>query len=236
MGAPPAPSVGPEYPPGRLPKVTVGWIIGSVVALAAYLLGAAPSAILVAGRLGHDPTLEGSGNPGASNVYRVAGRRAGMTVLALDLGKGIVATAAGYLIGGRQLALVTGLAAVVGHVVPIDRPFHGGKGVAAAGGMALVLWPVPSVALAALFAVLAVTVRIASVGSIAIAAGLPIAVALMSSPVEEVIVALVVATLVIARHHGNIRRLLRGEERSTVQIDPGPDPDLDPDRPADTPN
>jgi glycerol-3-phosphate acyltransferase PlsY len=72
-----------------------------VVVPCAYLLGTFPAAQLVGGARGHDPTREGSGNPGASNVYRLAGRRAGATVFALDLVKGALATGAGYALDGR---------------------------------------------------------------------------------------------------------------------------------------
>ena len=77
----------------------------------AYLLGTLPSAQLVAGRSGVDPTSAGSGNPGATNVYRTAGRRAGLVVFAADVGKGIAAVALGMAIAGRPLALACWVAA-----------------------------------------------------------------------------------------------------------------------------
>jgi acyl phosphate:glycerol-3-phosphate acyltransferase len=203
--------------------VASGWIIVGAVIAVAYLLGTVPSAQLVAARAGHDPTREGSNNPGASNVYRLAGRRAGAIVLGVDLGKGVAATLLGLTVGGRPLALAAGAAAVFGHIAPVTRRLRGGKGVATAGGMALVLWPVVSLALLALFVVLASTVRIASVGSIAMAAGLPVGVALAASGAEEVAVATGVAVLVVSRHHENIARLIRGEERPTAS---------EPDRPT----
>jgi glycerol-3-phosphate acyltransferase PlsY len=100
-----------------------------VVALG-YLLGTIPTAELVGRRAGHDPTLEGSGNPGASNVFRTVGARAGALVFAGDVVKGMVATGIGLAAGDRMLALVCGAAAVVGHIAPVTRRFRGGKGVA----------------------------------------------------------------------------------------------------------
>lgn len=200
--------------------MSTGWIIGTAVVVGAYLVGTFPAALLVSRRSGHDPTREGSGNPGASNVYRIAGRTAGAVVLAVDLGKGVAAAALGWVVGGRDLALATGAAAVLGHVAPATRRFRGGKGVATAGGMALVLWPVVSLALVVVFVVLAVTVRIASVGSLVMAVGLPVGVAVSGRPAVEVAVAAGVAILVIARHHENIRRLVGGAEQATVHRDP----------------
>jgi acyl phosphate:glycerol-3-phosphate acyltransferase len=205
--------------------VSDGWAIDAAVVVAAYLLGTLPSALFVARRRGHDPTVEGSLNPGASNVYRLAGRAAGAIVLMVDVSKGLAATLAGLAAGGRTLALAAGIAAVLGHIAPVTRRFRGGKGVATAGGMALVLWPVASAALAIAFLVVVATVRIASVGSLVVAAGLPLAVALIERPVEEIVGAGLVAVLVIARHHGNIGRLITGEERAIAPVHSDPDPD-----------
>jgi acyl phosphate:glycerol-3-phosphate acyltransferase len=200
--------------------VSSGWIVVVVVVAGAYLLGTFPSATLVARRSGHDPTREGSHNPGASNVYRIAGRRAGTLVLAVDLGKGVGATGLGLVAGGRPLALAAGAAAVLGHVAPAARGFRGGKGVATAGGMAIVLWPLVSAVLLVVFVTTALTVRIASVGSLVIAAALPVGVALGGTGWGEAAVAAGVAGLVIARHHENIGRLIRGEEGRTAPDHP----------------
>src|SRR5689334_17894800 len=98
----------------------------------AYLAGMFPTARLVGGRTGHDPTHEGSGNPGASNVYRLAGRRAGAMVFLGDFAKGALAAGVGLAVGGRALGLACGAAAVAGHIAPVTRRFRGGKGVATA--------------------------------------------------------------------------------------------------------
>src|SRR5829696_8206095 len=106
-----------------------------------YLVGLAPTAQVTSRRLGHDPSREGSGNPGASNVYRTAGSTAGALVLAGDVVKGIVPTMVGRKLGGRRLGLACGSAAVAGHVAPVTRRFRGGKGVATAAGLSLALDP-----------------------------------------------------------------------------------------------
>lgn len=179
-----------------------------------YLLGTFPTAILVGRQAGRDPTREGSGNPGASNAYRTMGRRAGALVLVGDLCKGALAAGGGLAIGGRGVGVACGLAAVVGHVLPATRAFRGGKGVATAAGMTLVLLPVPALALAAVWAILAKATGTASVASIAIAAGLPVAAAAAGRPAGEVAAFTACAVFVVARHRGNIDRLLRGEERT----------------------
>ncbi|HSL56226.1 MAG TPA: glycerol-3-phosphate 1-O-acyltransferase PlsY [Acidimicrobiales bacterium] len=182
------------------------------VVVAAYLIGTFPTALLVGRRRGVDPTTAGSGNPGATNVYRVAGRRAGVVVLVGDVVKGALPAAVGLAVGGRAWGVAAGAAAVLGHIAPVTRRLRGGKGVATAGGMSLVLWPVPALALVGVFAVVSQVSRAASLGSLAMAVGLPVGVALVGRPGWEVAAAAAMAVVVVARHHANIRRLLRGDE------------------------
>lgn len=184
----------------------------AVAVILSYAAGLLPSARVVAGRAGHDPTREGSGNPGATNVLRVAGARAGATVLLLDLVKGLVPTAVALAVLGRPEAAACWLAATLGHVFPVTHAFRGGKGVATAAGGCVVLHPLGAVALAALFALVAGVGRRVSLASVAIALGLPFAVALTGRPAWEVATAAAVGMLVVARHAANIRRLVRGEE------------------------
>src|SRR4051794_5019137 len=86
-----------------------------------YLLGMFPSAMLVARARGVDITKQGSGNPGASNVIRVLGWKAGAVVMLADFAKGAVAAGAGLAVGGRAAAYIVGIAAVVGHTYPLGR-------------------------------------------------------------------------------------------------------------------
>lgn len=179
-----------------------------------YLAGTFPSAQVVARREGHDPTAEGSGNPGASNVYRVAGRRAGALVLAADLLKGAVPTAVGLVVGGRALGFACGAAAVLGHVLPVTRRFRGGKGVATAAGIAVVLFPVVSAVLALVWVAVARAAGKASVASLVTAIAAVPALVIARRPAWEVAAMAAVVAVVVARHAGNIRRLVRREERS----------------------
>lgn len=188
----------------------------------AYLVGTIPTAQLVGVRRGVDPTAAGSGNPGASNVYRLLGRRAGAAVLVGDLLKGLVPAALALVLSDRALALAVGLAAVLGHVAPATRGFRGGKGVATAGGVALVMWPVVSAVLIGVFLIATRVGGVASVGSLSMAAGLPIGVGVAGRPAGEVLAAAALALLVVVRHAANIGRLLRGEERSVRRPRPTP--------------
>jgi glycerol-3-phosphate acyltransferase PlsY len=185
-----------------------------VVVVAAYLVGTFPTAQLVGARLGVDPTRSGSGNPGATNVLRTAGRRAGALVFTGDVLKGAVPAAIGLAVGGRPLGVACWAAAVLGHVFPVTRRLRGGKGVATAGGGALVLHPIVAVVLLVIFAFVVRMSRTASLGSIVIAVAMPCLVAVSGRPAWEVAAAVGVSVLVVARHAGNLQRLVRREERS----------------------
>lgn len=179
----------------------------------AYLIGSLPTAGVVGLLTGHDPIREGSGNPGASNMYRVAGRRAGVVVLVLDLVKGLVPSLAGLAIDGRALGLACGVAAVVGHVFPAARVRRGGKGVATTGGLAIALYPLIFLGLLAIWALVVRLARTASVGSLVIAVLFPIAVLATGRPWWEAAAVAGASALVIVRHSSNIARLWRNEER-----------------------
>ena len=184
----------------------------------AYLLGTFPTAILVGRREGRDLTTEGSGNPGASNTFRTLGRRAGAVVLVGDVAKGALAAGTGLATGHRGVGVACGLAAVLGHVAPATRRFRGGKGVATGAGMAAVLLPLVALALAAVWAA---SVRLAggaaSVGSVAVAAGLPLGALAIGRPGAEVAAFAACGALVVSRHRENLDRLRRGEERSLTR-------------------
>ncbi|MCU1450981.1 MAG: hypothetical protein JWP02_3151 [Acidimicrobiales bacterium] len=177
-----------------------------------YLLGTFPTALIVARLAGYDPTTEGSGNPGASNVYRLAGARAGLAVFAGDAAKGAVAAAAGRAAGGPELAMACGLAAVLGHVVPVFRRFRGGRGVATAAGAVAVLEPVVALPFGLLWVLVARLTGKASLASLVVIGGVPVAVLALDRPGWERAGMGALAVLVVARHAGNLVRLARGEE------------------------
>jgi len=176
----------------------------------AWLVGAFPTAVLVARAKGRDVLREGSGNPGASNVARVLGWRWGALVLGADFAKGAIAAGVGLAVGGRPGAYVLGLAAVLGHTFPLYR--KGGKGVAAAGGTLAVLYPLIVVGLFVVWVIVARVMHKASLASLLVTLAFPLAVTLTGHDVWEDIVVAALAVLIIARHSGNIRRLMRRQE------------------------
>jgi len=179
-----------------------------------YLLGSLPSADLVAARRGKNIRHLGSGNPGAANVMRELGRRAGLAVMGLDLGKGWVAAGLGETIGDQALAgYWGGAAAVVGHCFPAWSRFKGGKGVATTVGM--LAWVLPWVALVTALVWIALTKLsgISSVGSV-----VAIAVAVPLGWWQEVRgwafgIVIGVAALVLLKHRANLAALRAGRER-----------------------
>lgn len=180
-----------------------------------FIVGGFPTAHLIGFFTGNDPSREGSGNPGASNMYRVAGRRAGAIVLIGDGLKGFVPAALGVAADGRPLGVACGLAAMLGHILPATRGFRGGgKGVATLGGACFFLYPLIALGALVLFALSVRLTRIAAIGSIVMAVWLPIGVAVRGRPGWEIAAAAGAALVVIVRHQTNISRIVRGEERA----------------------
>jgi glycerol-3-phosphate acyltransferase PlsY len=186
--------------------------------LGAYLLGAIPFGALFARFRGIDIQKQGSGNIGATNVSRVLGKGWGIVTLLLDVGKGFlpVFLASKYMGGALAPALV-GLAAVSGHMWPVYLKFKGGKGVATGLGAFLAFYP-PAVGVALLVWLLMVALfRYVSLGSMAAAAAVPLALAFFRQPTEIILLAAVMAGLIIYKHKDNIKRLLAGTESKIGQ-------------------
>jgi glycerol-3-phosphate acyltransferase PlsY len=181
-----------------------------LLVLPAWALGTFPTAQLVARARGVDVTSAGSGNPGASNVARLLGWRYGLAVLVIDFAKGAAAAGVGLWAAGRPGAYLCGAAAVLGHTFPGWR--KGGKGVATAGGMLVVLFPAVVAALAAVWFVVAQLLKKASLASLLVIVAFPVLVALTGYDTWEVGVLAGLALLLVVRHAANIRRLLRREE------------------------
>jgi Predicted membrane protein len=169
---------------------------------------------MVARSRGVDILTQGSGNPGASNVARILGTRWGALVFGLDALKGAVPALIGLALGTRQDAYALVAAAVLGHMFPITRRFRGGKGVATMGGAMLVLHPITSVILLALWIVVRKTTGKASLASLMITLGLPVGIAIGGVPAWEIVCVVALCTLVLVRHVDNIKRLIRRRELS----------------------
>ena len=178
----------------------------------AYMLGTFPSALLIANARGVDITAAGSGNPGAANIGRTLGRKLGVLVFLLDGLKGAISTAVGYAFAGYAGALTLVFAAVIGHIFPVTRKFKGGKGVATAGGGMIALYPWIGLAMTVLWLLVAKVTKKASLGSLAIALGLPISQVIVGRPTGEVLAGVGLFALVIWRHIPNLKRIIAGEE------------------------
>ena len=179
---------------------------------AAYVIGTFPSAQLVARANGVDITAYGSGNPGASNVTRALGWRKGAWVFVLDAAKGAAAAGLGLAVGGRPAAYALGAAAIVGHIAPITRRFRGGKGVATGGGVLAVIHPIGFTVVAVVWWVLGRLTGKAAVGSIIAVCLVPVGLAISGAPAWEFVGTVALCSLIVARHAGNVRRLVRHQE------------------------
>ncbi|NCV47497.1 MAG: glycerol-3-phosphate acyltransferase [Actinobacteria bacterium] len=178
------------------------------VILVGYALGTFPSAELVAKRFGTEITKVGSGNPGASNVIRELGWKAGMTVFLLDMAKAAIAVGIAWAVCGAQrdpLTYTAMCAAIVGHVAPVQRKFRGGKGVASGGGAMFVLFPIVSAVLFISWFVISKVTRKASVASLAISVATPIGMYLDGAKAWELYVVLGIVVFVIVKHLPNLR-------------------------------
>lgn len=189
-------------------------LAGPVATMTAYLIGAVPFGYLMYrwGR-GGDIRAEGSGNIGATNVMRTAGRAAGIATLALDAGKGALAVwAARWATGDAPWEAAAAFAVVLGHCYPVFLGFKGGKGIATGCGAYGLLAPLPMVLSLGGFLVVVLATRMVSAGSILAAWALPVILFAGSSEPSTVVSATLAATLVTIRHEGNIRRILSGSE------------------------
>lgn len=181
--------------------------------LLCYFIGAIPFSYLFSRFLGGTDIREkGSGNVGATNVLRTSG--VGVAVLALvgDLLKGLLAAWIGLTAGGEILAALCGGAAVIGHCWTPFLSFRGGKGVATAGGVLFFLMPRLTLILLIVLITIFIVTRYVSLGSITVAAILPILTILFGKSLAYILLGFFLAVLIIAKHHENIRRLRQGTE------------------------
>jgi glycerol-3-phosphate acyltransferase PlsY len=186
----------------------------------AYLIGSLPFSFLVARAFGvHDVRQVGSGNVGATNVLRSAGKVAGALALVLDVGKGAAAAAlAGRLAPGEAaLPAVAAVASVVGHMFPVWLRFRGGKGVATGLGAFAPLAPAAALGAVAVFVLAALATRFVSLGSVAGGVALGAVALALRGPDPVAIAAALTAALVVFRHRANLRRILGGTERRMGQ-------------------
>lgn len=208
-------------------------LLPAALLLISYVIGSIPFSYLM-GRLfaKKDIREHGSGNVGATNVMRSAGKVAGISALLLDVAKGVAAVELAkysvmapswpyrYELGANFLHAPSfwigsaAILAVLGHMYPVWLDFHGGKGVATAAGVFLALDARGLAAALIIFIITVLVSRYVSLGSILAAASMPVWVRFLShAPVWTTVATVVIAVAIIVKHHTNIARLARGEER-----------------------
>lgn len=183
------------------------------LAALAYLLGSISFAILLSSMTGKpDPRAWGSGNPGATNMLRIAGKRMGILTLSGDLLKGLLPVLLASLLGlSLQQQAWIGIAAVIGHLYPIYYRFHGGKGVATSAGMLLGLYP-PAALLA--LSTWLLTFALTRTSSLAALTATPLTLPLLAWQRPAALLPVCVLTaLIVWRHRNNLRDLFDGRER-----------------------
>ena len=194
--------------------------------IAAYLFGSIPSAVWIGQAFyGIDVREYGSGNAGATNTFRVLGKKAGITVMVMDIFKGWTATNLVYLIGlsvtgpqssvqfvNYQLAL--GITAVMGHLFPIFAGFRGGKGIATLFGMILAVHTEAAMLCVLVFIIVLVLSSYVSLSSILAGFTFPLSIIfIFQSPVRSVLLyGMCICILILVTHQKNIERLMKGKE------------------------
>ena len=226
-------------------EITLLTVSFTLIAVAAgYLLGSINSAIIVSKLLyGDDIRRHGSGNAGMTNMLRTYGKKAALLTLAGDLGKTVISVVIGSILGGfgyisgisiggscmlpisadaafiLPLNYLAGLAAIMGHILPIYYKFKGGKGVLCTATLALVLTPIEFAILLLVFVGVVAWSKYVSLGSVTVAVLYPIvvhghfAIKGAQSPAMVMLVTIIIAITVVYCHRGNLQRISEGTER-----------------------
>ncbi len=186
----------------------------ALIVLGGYLVGSIPSGVVLV-RLfrGQDIRKQGSGNIGATNVWRTYGRSLGIPVALVDVAKGFVPALVGVKLGGEWVGVLAGAAAMVGHARPIYLGFsRGGKMVATGGGVAFAIAPLAAFACVLVFLVVLLVFRYVSLASMVTAVALPLLCLLLGEPWQTVLLSVGACVGVLGLHRHNIERLLHGTE------------------------
>lgn len=180
----------------------------------AYLIGSIPTGVIIARAFaGVDPRAGGSRNIGATNVSRTAGKAAGIITLIGDVLKGVVPTYAAWHYWHDPLLLsLVALFAFLGHIFSVFLRFNGGKGVATALGVYLIVAPVAGLCSLSVFIVVLIIRRYVSLGSIIAAALYPVFLTFIPGGIVYVPLAIIMSAIIIIKHSDNIKRLVAGTE------------------------
>lgn len=179
-----------------------------------YLLGSLSTAIITSKLMGlPDPRTQGSGNPGATNVLRLGGKKAAVLTLLGDMLKGVVPMITASVLGMDDATLaLAGIAAFLGHLYPVFFGFRGGKGVATALGVLLGMSWMAGLAALATWLLVAKISRYSSLAALSAALLAPVYVSLIRPAPELVAMTTVMSALLLWRHRSNIQRLIKGQE------------------------
>jgi len=182
--------------------------------LAAYLLGSIPFGLILATRVaGVNIREKGSGNIGATNVARTVGKKLGAITLLLDAAKGLLPVLVAErlldagLLDSKELVLLSGMAAFLGHCFPIYLRFRGGKGVATAFGVFLAVAPVAALAGFLCWGLVYAVFRISSLGSLLAAVVVPALICFLYDD-RSFFLACAIVLVIVAKHRGNLQRIL----------------------------
>ncbi len=190
-------------------------LISFSLILTAYLLGSLASAIIVCRLMGlGDPRLDGSGNPGATNVLRLHGKRPGILALLGDLLKGVIPVLLARYVGASEIVIgLTGLAAFIGHLFPVFFGFKGGKGVATLLGVLIATSWLVGLLYAITWIITAKISRYSSLAGVVTAVLAPVYTWLLlpQHPIYTICAA-VMSMLLLWRHRQNISKLIAGTE------------------------
>ncbi len=193
------------------------------LSIAAYLLGSIPSAVWIGRSLyGIDVREHGSGNAGATNTFRVLGKKAGSIVLVMDILKGFAAACLIFAVPDIlkdsikyvNLQLLFGLLAVLGHLFPLFAQFRGGKGIATLFGMLIGIHYPSALVCLGIFLIVLFTTKYVSLSSILTALSFPLSIIFIFKAHEPLFIAfgISVAILVVLTHQKNIKKLIEGTE------------------------
>lgn len=181
-----------------------------------YLAGSIPFGLICGRIAGIDVRVGGSGNIGATNVNRLAGKKLGALTLFADIMKGFLPPVAATALMSDTMApwlpAACGLAAFLGHLFPVWLGFKGGKGVATALGVFFFVSPVATAVCLAVFVIVVACFRYVSLGSILSSAAMPLILFALQAPKEQLYLATAIALFVWLKHRTNIVRLLLGKE------------------------
>jgi glycerol-3-phosphate acyltransferase PlsY len=195
-----------------------------ILLVLAYLIGSIPTAVWVSKKFfGLDIREHGSGNAGATNTFRILGKKAGIAVMIVDMLKGFIAVKLAYLshhdpqsVYMTNLQVGLGLCAVLGHIFPIWANFKGGKGIATLFGMILAIQYYVALSLVGVFLIMLFLTRYVSLSSIAASIAFPVLILFIfkdnAPEISYQIFAIATACMVVLTHHKNISRLIAGNE------------------------